>query len=314
MKSSNGAAGLWYPERRVSQVARAVLTGSSARKLRRAGTNLLGGRATRLELFPLVHPERQSDPARPVSLGEALQWGGLPPMLLSSDPRSDLLDYVGLYLQEEVRAEGLVRANDAFARFLEVAATTNGEQVVFANVSRDADVPARTVREYYQILEDTLIGRLLPAHRGTSLRKAMASAKFFFFDLGVANALLGRFSLQAGAPEYGRALEHLVFCELRAFLSYHRSDARLTYWRSLSQLEVDFVVERRGKAVLAIGVKAASRVSGRDLRGLRALAEDVPNLKRIVVSQERLARVTEDGIRVMPVDVFLEELWAARLV
>ena len=294
---------------------RFVFTGSSARRLRAAGTNLLGGRATRLILSPIVTPERDTDPSvgAHVSLEKALQWGGLPPILTSSDPRADLLDYVGLYLQEEIRAEGLSRSMQAFTRFLEVASAGNTAQIVFARVAQDAEVPARTVRDYFEVLEDTLIGHQLPAFRGTRKRKAVAASKFYFFDLGVAHALAGRFELQPGTREFGEALEHLVCVEVKAALAYQRVDASLAYWRSLSQLEVDFVIERSGRPLHAIEVKATRQVERRDLRGLRALREDFPELPCVVVSQEPLPRRTEDGIDVLPVHVFLERLWAGRL-
>lgn len=286
---------------------RFVLTGSSARKLRRGDVNLLAGRLRRAELFPIVSAEL------PEGFGDyrrLLQWGGLPSVLSSSAPKEELLDYVGTYLKEEILAEGLTRNLGAFARFLEVAALANGEQIVFANIASDAELPARTVRDHFQLLEDTLLGCLLPAFRATPSRKAMAAAKFYLFDPGVANSLASRWNLQQGTPEYGRALEHLLFCELRAALSYNRIEHRLWTWRSLSQLEVDFVLQL-GDRTLAIEVKATHRVSARDLRGLRALRQDIPHLDAYVVCEERHARDTEDGIRIRPTPQFLEQLWQA---
>jgi len=293
---------------------RFVLTGSSARKLRTGGVNLLGGRAGLVRLHPIVYPELLTGFDPTAGVERAIRCGGLPSVLTSPDPRRDLLDYVGLYLQEEVRAEGLARSVPAFARFLEVAAATNGEQVVFASVASDAELPARTVRDYYQILEDTLVGHLLPAYRATPKRKAMASAKFYFFDVGVANALLGRTELRRGTPEFGRALEHYVLCELRAALDYLGAEARLSYWRSLSQLEVDFVLEAPGAAPVAIEVKGTGTVSRRDTRGLRALADDVVGLRRIVVCSERRRRLTDDGMEIFPLEEFLAALWAGSIV
>ncbi len=293
---------------------RFVLTGSSARRLKVAGTNLLGGRATRLVLHPLVSAERKTDPAHPVDFDTALRWGGLPAILRSPDPRADLLDYVGLYLQEEVRAEGLSRSMQAFTRFLEVAAATNAEQVVYARVAQDAEVPARTVRDYFDVLEDTLIGHSLPAFRGTTARKAVATAKFYFFDVGVAHALAGRGSLAPATREYGQALEHTVCIELLAALDYQRFDGRLTFWRSLSQLEVDFVVERAGRALMALEVKSTRQVENRDLKGLRALREEFPGLPCLVVAQESLPRRTEDGIDILPIQTFLDRLWRGEIL
>ena len=294
--------------------ARFILTGSSARKLRRSGTNLLGGRARRALLWPLVHPERQTDAAVPVSLERVLSFGNLPAILRSPNPREDLLDYIGVYLQEEIKAEAAVRGHERFVRFLEVAAAANGEQTVFANISRDAEVPARTVRNFFEVLEDTLVGRLVLPYRGTSVRKAVATAKFYFFDVGLANALVGRTSVSFGSPEYGRALEHLVFQELSAFISYSRSEAVLSYWRSESGFEVDFVLVLHGEAVLGVEVKAATAVTSRDCRGLVALGEETPAMRRVVVSQEPFARRLDGEITVMPVVAFLDALWKGQLL
>lgn len=292
---------------------RFVLTGSSARRLRAAGTNLLGGRATRLILHPLIAPERRSDPAHLISFDAALRWGGLPSVVRSTDPRADLLDYVGLYLQEEIRSEGLTRSLEAFSRFLEVAATMNAEQVVFAKVAQDAEVPARTVRDYFDVLTDTLIGHSLPPFRGTSARKAVATAKFYFFDTGVAHALAGRATLPAGSVEYGRAFEHQVCIELLAAQGYLRWDARICFWRTLSQLEVDFVVERAGQALIGVEVKATHRIEARDLKGLRALRSEFPAMRAVVVCREPWERRTEDGIEILPVELFLKCLWSGGL-
>lgn len=289
---------------------RLVLTGSSARKLRRAGTNLLGGRAARATLHPIVHPERGSDPAHPCDLARAMALGGLPAVLQSPEPFADLLDYVGVYLQEEIRAEGIARHLDAFARFLEVAALANGEQVVFARIGNDAQVPPRTVADHYQVLQDTLIGFEVAPFRATPTRKAVATPRFYFFDVGVVHALTGRSVLPAAGTEVGRALEHALAVELRACIDYRNLAASLQYWRSLSQLEVDFVVVRGGKPLLALEVKATAHVEARDLRGLRAFAQDWPDVPRVVACREPLARRTEDGIAILPVSAFLDQLWA----
>lgn len=293
---------------------RFVLTGSSARRLKVAGTNLLGGRATRLLLHPIISAERATDPGHPVDFDAALRWGGLPPVLRSTDPRADLLDYFGLYLQEEVRAEGLSRSMQAFTRFLEVAAAVNAEQVVYARVAQDAEVPARTVRDYFDVLEDTLVGHSLPPFRGTTTRKAVATAKFYFFDVGVAHALAGRGPLAPATREYGQALEHMVCIELLAALGYHRLDGQLRFWRTLSQIEVDFVVERAGRPLLAIEVKATRQVEHRDLKGLRALREEFPDLPCLVVAHEPLPRRTEDAIDILPVQTFLDRLWRREIL
>ncbi|MCC7186166.1 MAG: ATP-binding protein [Acidobacteria bacterium] len=284
---------------------RVILTGSSARKLRRGGANLLGGRAWMCRLHPLVSAELPAP-----RLLDRLTRGSLPAVIDSALWRDDLKAYVGTYLQEEIRAEGLARSIENFSRFLEVAGLTSGEPINFTSVANDAGVPPRTIREHYQVLEDTLVGHQLPAFQRTVKRKPVATAKFYLFDVGVANVLKRVPALEEGSDAYGRALEHLVFLELRAYLDYRRHDDPLTYWRSRSQLEVDFVVGDR----VGIEVKASGRVSPRDYRGLTALAEEVPLARRIVVCGERLPRTADDGTEMMRPEQFFTALWAGDIV
>lgn len=279
---------------------RVILTGSSARKLRRSGINLLPGRIWQRELFPLVFPE--TGPGR---IADRLVRGSLPAILDSTLYKEELRNYVGLYLDEEVRAEGLVRGIGNFSRFLPVAALSNGHQVNFTEVASDTGIKVNTVRSYFEILEDTLIGTLLPTFRQTPSRKAVATPKFYFFDHGVVNALRNRFESGIEGEPFGGALEHLMFLELRAFVSYTQDPRPLTYWRTHSQLEVDFLL---GDEV-AIEVKSASRISERDEKGLRALREDVPLKRRIVVCNESAERRSDSGVEIMPVERFLAYLW-----
>jgi predicted AAA+ superfamily ATPase len=171
-------------------------------------------------------------------------------------------------------------------------------------------VPPSTVREHYQILEDTLIGHQLPAFRKTVKHKPVATAKFYFFDVGVAHVLRRTGSIEEGSEAYGRALEHLVFLELKSYLSYHRIDCELAYWRSLSQFEVDFVVG----STVAIEVKAKSRVSARDYKGISALAEEIRLKRKIVVCNEKRRRETDDGIEIIAPSDFFMELWSGGIV
>ncbi len=279
---------------------RVVMTGSSARKLRRGAANLLGGRAWMAALNPLVSAETAGVP-----LSQRLNRGGLPSILNSQRPLEDLRAYVGAYLREEIRAEGLIRSIENFSRFLDVAGMTSGEQVNYTAVANDAGVPARTVREHYQVLVDTLVGHLLPAYQKTLKRKPVAMAKFYLFDVGIANVLKHIESHSPGSASFGQALEHQVFLELRSFLDYRRLTVPLTYWRSQSQFEVDFVV---GDAV-AVEVKAKASVTERDLKGLRALREEVKLKHSLVVCLERSRRKTEDGIVLLPVQEFFKGLW-----
>ncbi|MGE3842363.1 MAG: ATP-binding protein [Vicinamibacterales bacterium] len=284
---------------------RFILTGSSARKLRRGHANLLAGRAWFARLHPLVSPEVDYQ-----RLTRRLNVGGLPAVFDAAQPHEDLRAYVGGYLKEEIRAEGLVRSTESFSRFLEVAALTNGHLLNFTSVSNDTGIPARTVREHYQMLEDTLVGFQLQPFRRARKRKPVGTSKFYFFDVGVANALMRRGEIHPGSELFGAALEHQVFLELRAYLDYRRLDRPLTFWRTHTGYEVDFLV---GEDV-GIEVKAGRRVSPRDMRGLQALTEETALTTRIIVSTEPHERTTDDGIRVLPVMTFFERLWADELI
>lgn len=287
---------------------RFILTGSSARKLRTRGRNLLGGRAGLVRMHPIVFPELGTvSPPRPWT--DLLRWGGLPSVLDSETPKENLQAYIGLYLQEEIRAEGLARSIPNFSRFLETAAAMNGEILNYTKLGNDAQLSPRTVRDYFQILQDTLIGDLLPPFQRTRTRKAVTTEKFYFFDVGVTNALVERWSLSPRTPEYGRVLEHLIERELRASIDYFRDDRHLFFWRSLSRIEVDFIVAVGQKPVVAIEVKSSRSVSSQDLKGLRAFSEDWPRVRKIVVSMEPHPRTTEDRIEILPVEQFLALLW-----
>jgi len=280
---------------------RFVLTGSSARKLRRAGVNLLGGRAPSRTLHPFVYRELGSA----FVLNRALDRGLIPSLYFSESPREDLRTYAGTYLKEEIAAEGLTRNVPAFGRFLEVAALCHGTLVNFAQVSNDAQVPASTVREYFQILEDTLIARFLPAWTRSRKRKAIGAAKHYFFDVGVVRHLQHRAGLQPRSPEFGEAFESYIFHELNTYSAY-TDEVPLSYWRSRSGFEVDFILGDTA----AIEVKAKSPVGERDLRGLRALREEASaSFKHhIIVCLEPRVR-TVDGIEILPWMEFLDRLW-----
>ncbi len=282
-----------------------ILTGSSTRKLKRGGANLLGGRAWMLRLHPLVSPELNFD-----RLLDRLNRGSLPAIIDSQFYIEDLKAYIGTYLSEEIRAEALTRSIENFSRFLEVAGLTHGEQLNFTEIGSDAGIPPRTIREYYQVLIDTMVGHFLPAYRKTVKRKPVATAKFFFFDVGVANILKKIGRIYEGSETFGRALEHLLFLELRTFLDYERLDTSLSYWRSTSQFEVDFVL---GDSV-AIEVKARPRVHLRDYKGLLALSEEVRLKRKIVVCTENRRRRTDEGVEIIPIQEFLKDLWNKEII
>ncbi len=281
---------------------RFVLTGSSPVKLRRAGVNLLGGRARVRHLMPFVSAEIPE-----WDLDRALLHGGIPSIYLSDQPRQDLAAYCGTYLRLEVQAEGLVRGIEPFSRFLQSAARAAGEQIVYEHVASDAQVPARTVREYYQVPVDTLIGAMVdPVQPGRQpKRKSVSHGKFYFFDTGVAHALAGTSALDPHTSEYGRALEQLVFAEIRAWMSYRRDDRSLGFWRTVDGREVDFVIHTD----LAVEIKASRGLTAADFRGLQAIDEEARFRRRILVSHEPVRRMV-DGIEVYPVREFLSALWA----
>ena len=282
---------------------RFFLTGSSARSLRRKGVNLLGGRARAHTLHPFVRRELGAR----FDLARALEFGLLPGIYFSDAPTEDLAAYAGNYVREEVAAEASVRNIGAFGRFLTVAALAHGEMVNFVNLASDSQVPPSTVREYYAILKDTFIAHELPAFAETAKRKAITTAKYYLFDIGVARHLQGRAGLAPGTPEYGNAFESYVFQEIKAYCDYHRLQTP-RYWRSKSGFEVDFVFER-----VAVETKAKAVVGARDLRGLRALREEGLFKHYILASMEPRPRLV-DGIRILPWQVFIDELWDGALV
>ena len=282
---------------------RFLLTGSSARSLRRKGVNLLGGRARSHTLHPFVRRELGAR----FDLARALEFGLLPPIYFSDAPAEDLAAYAGDYLREEVANAALVRNIGAFSRFLTVAGLAHGEMVNFVNLASDSQVAPSTVREYYAILKDTFIAHEVPAFGKTVKRKAITTAKYYLFDIGLARHLQGRTGLAPGTPEYGSAFESYVFQEIKAFCDYHQLQTP-HYWRSKSNFEVGFLFEG-----VAVETKAKPVVSGRDLRGLRALREEGLFKHYILVSLEPRARVV-DGIRTLPWQVFLDELWDGMLV
>lgn len=280
-----------------------ALCGSSARKVRRGHANLLGGRAERRELFGLVSGEL----GQAFDLVKAVNHGSLPRHYLAESPRPLLRAYVDDYLKEEIAAEGLVRSLPAFADFLAAAALSDADLVNYANIARDIGVSAPTVREYFQILVDTLLGRYLPAFAKRPKRRVILARKFYFADVGVVNALAKRGRLEPGSELFGKALESWIFHELTTYLSYSGSERELAYWRLPSGLEVDFLCDDLS---VAIEVKGTAHATSEHFKGLRALKEDQRTVgRRILACLEPRPRRTEDGIDVLPVTELLDRLW-----
>lgn len=279
---------------------RFLLTGSSPRKLLRGGGNLLGGRAVRHEMFPLVSAEIPD-----LDLDRALNHGLLPRHYLSAKPGPLLEAYVGDYLREEVLAEALTRNLPAFQRFLEAAAFSNGQIVNFTNISREIGVAANTVRGYFEVLVDTLIATWAPAWTKRAKRRVIESPRFYFFDVGIVNDLAHRERMRPGSAEYGAAFEHFIFMELRAHAGY-RGGPPVSYWRTASGLEVDFIL---GNAEVAIEAKSSENITSDHLKGLRAWKQEHPKSRCILVARAPRARLTEDRIEILPWRDFLRSLW-----
>jgi len=290
----------WLHENRHVHFA---LCGSSARKVKRGHANLLGGRAIRYELFGFVAGEFLPE----FDLDRFINHGYLPRIYLSKQPRRLLNAYVANYLKEEIAAEGLVRNLPVFSDFLNMAALSDTEPVNFSTIARDCGVSSKTIKEYFQILEDTLLGRWLVSYRKRPKRRVAAAAKFYFSDVGVVNFLAKRGTLERGGELYGKAFENWCFHELTACNMYSEAYAELSYWRLSSGAEVDFIIN---DMEVAIEAKASQKINAKHLKGLRNLKVDHPSVKRrMIICLEQKSRETDDGIEIVPAKDFVEMLW-----
>jgi len=294
----------WLHENRGVRFA---LCGSSARKVRRGHANLMGGRALRYQLEGLVSAELGAS----FDLARSLNNGTLPRIHLSDKPEAYLAAYVADYLKEEVAAEGLVRNLPAFSEFLNVAALSDAELVNFSTIARDCGVSSQTIKGYFDILADTMLGHWLPAWRKRPKRRVIGAPKFYFADVGVAGFLAKRGRVTAGSELFGKALENYLFHELRAWNQYREARATLSYWRLASGIEVDFIVN---DMQVAIEIKAARKATADHLKGLRHLRQDHPEVGRLIlVCLEEQAWRSDDGIDVLPVGDFLRRLWGGEI-
>jgi predicted AAA+ superfamily ATPase len=294
----------WLHENRDISFA---LCGSSARKLTRGHGNLLGGRAVKYELFGFCAWELGAD----FDLERMLNHGTLPRIYLADAPGRLLDAYVSQYLKEEVMAEGLVRRLPPFSNFLQAAALTDTSQVNFSNVARELGISRETVRGYFEILTDTLIGKMLPPFRVRPKRRVSLAEKFYFSDVGVVNFLARRGRVQQGSELYGKALENWVFHELNCYNAYRGVMANFSFWQLSSGSEVDFIVN---DMECAIEVKSSRLIADHHLKGLRELARDHPEVKRrVLLGLEPKDRRTPDGIDILGIQGFLQALWEGRL-
>jgi predicted AAA+ superfamily ATPase len=283
-----------------------ILCGSSARKLKRAGANLLGGRALRFELFPLVYPEIPD-----FDLVRALNNGLIPRHYLSNKPELLLEAYVGEYLKEEIAQEALTRNIPAFSRFLEAAAFSNGENVVYKNIASECGVSVHTVKEYFHILEDTLIGNFVPSFQKRPKRRVVQSPRFYYFDVGLANFLLKRKSVILKSESFGKAFEHFIYQELVAHNHYSRLKYPISYWHTTSDIEVDFIL---GDHEVAIEVKGVEQVDSHHAKGLLSFQEEYTTKKSIIVSLDKRPRQLNNGTVVLPWEHFLQKLWNGEII
>ena len=284
----------------VNRDIRFLLCGSSARKLKRLGANMLGGRAVRRQLFPLVSREIPD-----FDVVKAVNNGMLPRHYLINDPWNRLEGYIGNYLQQEIEAEALLRNLSTFSRFLEVAALTDGEIVNYQSIATDCGVSANTIKAYFDILQETMIGYYIPAFRNVQKRRLIKAPRFYFFDIGIVNYLCNRRKMEPGSTDFGHGFEHLIVQELMAYLSYTHSRKTISYWRTTSGYEVDIIY---GDAEVAIEVKSSTEVQSRHLKGLKAFSEEHPAARTIIVSLDTAYRKMNQ-VEVWPVTQFLNALW-----
>jgi predicted AAA+ superfamily ATPase len=289
----------------VNKGIRFILSGSSPRKILRSGANLLGGRALRYELFPLVSAEIPDfDLLRAIN-------NGLLPRYYDADNAEKLLSaYIGSYLRDEIVAEARLRNVAVFSRFLEAAAFTNGEIVNYSNIASDIGVSMPTVKDYFQILEETLLGRFLPSFQKKPKRRIIQAPKFYLFDVGIVNSLLNRGKIGWGTEIFGKAFEHFIYQEIYAHSCYSESNYQISYWHTATHREVDFIL---GDHEVAIEVKSTGEAQSRHIGGLKAFAEDYIVKQLILVSNDLYPRLL-DNVLVLPWKVFLQQLWAGEII
>jgi len=282
-----------------------ILSGSSPRNIMRSGGNLLGGRAARYELYRLIYKEIPD-----FDLLRALNNGLLPRHYLAKSADKLLSAYTGSYLRDEIITEAKIRNISSFSRFLEMAAFSNGELVNYSNIAADCGVSAPTVREYFQILEDTLIGRFLPSYQKKPKRRVILSPKFYYFDVGIANYLLKRGRIVTGNESFGHAFEHFIYHEIYSHSHYSDLNYPVNYWRTASQIEVDFIL---GDHEVAVEVKSTEMANPRHLHGLKSFTEEYNVKKLILVSNDPSPRKV-GKIMIMPWKFFLDQLWDGGLI
>lgn len=272
-----------------------ILTGSSARKLKHGGANLLAGRAFVYDLHPFTYLEIDGR----ISINDYLRWGLLPKIFEydSEDKKQRFLEaYANTYIKEEVWAEQYVRQLDTFRHFLEVAAQSNGKIINFSNIARDVGVGIQLVQKYFSILEDTLLGFFLNSFQHSFRKRLSKAPKFYFFDTGVVRTLAGRISipLLEGNSAYGEAFEHFVIIQCKNLASYYHLDYKFSYLRTKDDAEIDLVVERPGQKILFIEIKSSSNIQSQHLSNLKQLARDFGECEKVCFSQDIYVKKLDD--------------------
>lgn len=287
-----------------------ILCGSSARKLKRMEVNMLGGRAWKYSFFPLTYPEMPT-----YHLLEIFRTGTIPSHFNNPHYKKALKSYLEDYITLEIQAEGLVRNLPAFARFMDCLRFSHGEMISYSNMAREAGIDQKTVKEYFQILEDTLIGYFVYPYRKKVSREIISDIpKFYLFDVGLANAIKKADIPDLKGPDAGKSLEHLILLELTAYRGLHEKDFTIQYWRTKTGLEVDFIL---GNGEVAIEVKLQGNVQKADIKGLRAFMEEHKPKKNYVISLVPRARkmtLEEGDVDILPVELFMKKLWNQEII
>jgi uncharacterized protein len=289
-----------------SRGIRFILTGSSARKLRRGGANLLAGRAYTYRLFPLTFSEIGPS----FDLNRALRVGTLPVLweTRKEEPREFLRSYAETYLKEEVAAEGLVREIGPFAQFLDIAAANDGETVNFNNIARECIVSSKTVQQYYQILEDTFLATKIPAWNRSRRRRLVSHPRYYFFDTGVTNVLSHTLSDPMEPRIAGRRFEQFVICQIAAAIHYRRADLELYYWRTNHGAEVDLLICEGNRIKWALEIKSSQHIVMETLSGLRSFMDDNPDVPAYILGKDQKTRKLKNNTTIMNWDDFIIEM------
>ncbi len=282
-----------------------IMSGSSPRKILRQGVNLLGGRALRYELYPLSFGEVPD-----FNLVKALNQGLLPKHYDAKNYDKLLSAYIGAYLEEEIIAETKIRDRQVFYGFLEKAAFCNGEIINYTNIASEVGISSPTVKEYFTILQETMLGKYVEVFQKKPKRRVVQAPKFYFFDLGIANFLLKRKNLEPGNETFGAGFEHFIYMELLAYSQYSGKNYTINYWRTTSLIEVDFIL---GDHEVALEIKSTTNVQTQHLKGLKAFNQEYETKRSIVVCMDVYAKKM-GAIDVLPWALFLTKLWAGEII